>query len=94
MWMMMILSCIFLYSFYHLLNSSNFSGEAVFARCLSALKPERVQAAARFPRKKVDIDAIIPDKREFIKKISKVGVDLIPFLNCMCIRLRLYLSQL
>ncbi|PAV87851.1 hypothetical protein WR25_06081 isoform B [Diploscapter pachys] len=46
-------------------------GEAVFARCLSALKDERVEASKRLPRPNVDASKIIPDKHAFIHKISK-----------------------
>ncbi|CAI5448844.1 unnamed protein product [Caenorhabditis angaria] len=46
-------------------------GEAVFARCLSALKDERVRAAKQLPRPTVSSDVVIQDKREFIKQISK-----------------------
>ena len=43
-------------------------GEAVFARCLSAMKDERVAAAARFPRQ---IPAFEGDKAAFIECIRK-----------------------
>ncbi|EGT59889.1 hypothetical protein CAEBREN_00692 [Caenorhabditis brenneri] len=46
-------------------------GEAVFARCLSALKDERVRASKQLPRPQVSADTVIPDKRVFIKQISK-----------------------
>ncbi|KHJ79458.1 phosphogluconate dehydrogenase domain protein [Oesophagostomum dentatum] len=46
-------------------------GEAVFARCLSALKNERVIASERLARPQADHDKVIPDKRDFIKHISK-----------------------
>ncbi|CAI2351144.1 unnamed protein product [Caenorhabditis sp. 36 PRJEB53466] len=46
-------------------------GEAVFARCLSALKDERVRAAKQLRRPHASAESIIQDKREFIKKISK-----------------------
>ncbi|PAV87852.1 hypothetical protein WR25_06081 isoform C [Diploscapter pachys] len=49
-------------------------GEAVFARCLSALKDERVEASKRLPRPNVDASKIIPDKHAFIHKISKVRI--------------------
>ena len=42
--------------------------EAVFARCLSAMKDERVKAAARFPR---TIPAFTGDKATFIESIRK-----------------------
>ncbi len=42
--------------------------EAVFARCLSAMKDERVKAAARFPR---TIPAFTGDKAAFIESIRK-----------------------
>lgn len=45
--------------------------EAVYARCLSGLKNERVIASKVFPKKSVDINQIIPDKRDFIKHIGK-----------------------
>ncbi|KAK6017251.1 hypothetical protein OSTOST_17230, partial [Ostertagia ostertagi] len=45
--------------------------EAVFARCLSALKDERVVASSRLNRPQVNHDEVIPDKRDFIKHISK-----------------------
>lgn len=47
-------------------------GEAVFARCLSSLKNERVEASKKLPRPVVNVDDVIPDKRGFIKQISKV----------------------
>ena len=43
-------------------------GEAVFARCLSAMKDERVAAAARFPR---TIPAFEGDREAFIECIRK-----------------------
>lgn len=43
-------------------------GEAVFARCLSAMKEERVTAAGRFPK---TIKPFEGDKKEFIEKIRK-----------------------
>ena len=43
-------------------------GEAVFARCLSAMKNERVEAAQRFPRQ---IPAFEGDKAAFIECIRK-----------------------
>ena len=43
-------------------------GEAVFARCLSAMKNERVEAAQRFPRQ---IPAFEGDKAAFIEAIRK-----------------------
>ncbi|CAO4374849.1 unnamed protein product [Caenorhabditis nigoni] len=46
-------------------------GEAVFARCLSALKEERVRAAKHFARPHVAPETVVQDKRVFIKKISK-----------------------
>uniref|UniRef100_A0A1I7XDL7 6-phosphogluconate dehydrogenase, decarboxylating n=1 Tax=Heterorhabditis bacteriophora TaxID=37862 RepID=A0A1I7XDL7_HETBA len=46
-------------------------GEAVFARCLSALKDERVVASKHLPRPQINSADIISDKREFIKHISK-----------------------
>lgn len=46
-------------------------GEAVFARCLSALKDERVRASKQLPRPKISAEDVIPDKRVFIKQISK-----------------------
>ncbi|KIH68484.1 phosphogluconate dehydrogenase domain protein, partial [Ancylostoma duodenale] len=46
-------------------------GEAVFARCLSALKEERVVASTRLAKPQVNHGEIIPDKRDFIKHISK-----------------------
>ncbi|VDM66150.1 unnamed protein product, partial [Strongylus vulgaris] len=46
-------------------------GEAVFARCLSGLKDERLVASERLARPQVNHDQIIPDKRDFIKHISK-----------------------
>lgn len=46
-------------------------GEAVFARCLSALKDERVVASERLTRPHANHDEVIPDKRDFIKHISK-----------------------
>ncbi|CAJ0601780.1 unnamed protein product [Cylicocyclus nassatus] len=46
-------------------------GEAVFARCLSGLKDERSVASERLVRPQVNHDEIIPDKRDFIKHISK-----------------------
>ncbi|MBE5785635.1 MAG: decarboxylating NADP(+)-dependent phosphogluconate dehydrogenase [Clostridiales bacterium] len=42
--------------------------EAVFSRCLSAIKEERVKASAVFPR---SIPALIGDKKEFIECIRK-----------------------
>ncbi|CAA94380.1 6-phosphogluconate dehydrogenase, decarboxylating [Caenorhabditis elegans] len=46
-------------------------GEAVFARCLSALKDERVRASKQLPRPQVSPDTVVQDKRVFIKQISK-----------------------
>ncbi|VDM51751.1 unnamed protein product [Angiostrongylus costaricensis] len=46
-------------------------GEAVFARCLSSLKNERVVASARLAKPHVKHTEVIPDKRDFIKHISK-----------------------
>ncbi|RCN45180.1 phosphogluconate dehydrogenase domain protein [Ancylostoma caninum] len=46
-------------------------GEAVFARCLSALKEERVVASTRLAKPQVNHSEIIPDKRDFIKHTSK-----------------------
>ena len=43
-------------------------GEAVFARCLSAIKEERVTAAGLFPR---EIPAFTGDREAFIEKIRK-----------------------
>ena len=43
-------------------------GEAVFARCLSAMKEERVAAAAQFPRK---ASAFSGDKAELIDSIKQ-----------------------
>jgi len=43
-------------------------GEAVFARCLSAMKEERVTASERFPK---TIKPFEGDKKEFIEKIRK-----------------------
>jgi len=43
-------------------------GEAVFARCLSAMKAERVEAAERFGRA---IPAFTGDKKEFVEMIRK-----------------------
>ncbi|HML67807.1 MAG TPA: decarboxylating NADP(+)-dependent phosphogluconate dehydrogenase [Clostridia bacterium] len=43
-------------------------GEAVFARCLSAMKEERVTAAAQFPRK---ASAFFGDKAELIDSIKQ-----------------------
>ena len=43
-------------------------GEAVFARCLSAMKEERVTASKRFPKQ---IPAFEGDKKEFIEAIRK-----------------------
>ncbi|CAJ0936813.1 unnamed protein product, partial [Mesorhabditis belari] len=45
--------------------------EAVFARCLSALKEERVKAAAKLKKKTFNVAELIPDKRGFIKHIGK-----------------------
>ena len=42
--------------------------EAVFARCLSAMKDERVAAAGEFPREKTPF---IGDRAEFLEKIRK-----------------------
>lgn len=44
----------------------------MFARCLSALKDERVVASERLTRPHANHDEVIPDKRDFIKHISKV----------------------
>lgn len=46
-------------------------GEAVFARCLSALKDERVMASSLLAKPHVKRSEVIPDKRDFIKHISK-----------------------
>ncbi len=43
-------------------------GEAVFARCLSAMKDERVQAAKRYPR---EIPTYTGDKAELLEKLRK-----------------------
>ena len=43
-------------------------GEAVFARCLSAMKPERVEAAKVFNRK---IPAFTGDKAAFVENIRQ-----------------------
>ena len=43
-------------------------GESVFARCLSAMKEERVTASKRFPKQ---IPAFEGDKKEFIEAIRK-----------------------
>ena len=43
-------------------------GEAVYARCLSAMKDERVKAAKRFPKTVVPFEG---DKKEFIEKIRQ-----------------------
>ncbi len=44
-------------------------GEAVFARCLSAMKEERVEAAAHFP--KADMRIACADRAAFIEKIRQ-----------------------
>ncbi|CAB3406311.1 unnamed protein product [Caenorhabditis bovis] len=46
-------------------------GEAVFARCLSSIKDERVRAAGEYSRAAANPESVIQDKREFIKHISK-----------------------
>ncbi|KJH51732.1 phosphogluconate dehydrogenase domain protein [Dictyocaulus viviparus] len=46
-------------------------GEAVFARCLSALKDERMLASTRLSKPIVDRIQIIPNKNDFIKHVSK-----------------------
>ncbi len=43
-------------------------GEAVFARCLSAMKDERVKAAARYPR---EIPEFTGDREEMIEKLRQ-----------------------
>ncbi len=43
-------------------------GEAVFARCLSAMKDERVQAAARYPR---EIPSFTGDRAEVLEKLRQ-----------------------
>ncbi len=43
-------------------------GEAVFARCLSAMKEERVEASARYPR---TIPAFSGDRAEFLEKLRQ-----------------------
>ncbi len=43
-------------------------GEAVFARCLSAMKDERVRAAARYPR---EIPAFTGDREEMLGKLRQ-----------------------
>ncbi len=43
-------------------------GEAVYARCLSAMKDERVKAAKRFPKTVAPFEG---DKKEFIEKIRQ-----------------------
>ncbi|CAJ0574502.1 unnamed protein product, partial [Mesorhabditis spiculigera] len=45
--------------------------EAVFARCLSALKDERVQASKQLKKQTFKVDELIPDKRDFLKHIGK-----------------------
>ena len=44
-------------------------GEAVFARCLSAMKEERVEAAKAFPKAGVQIECA--DRAAFIEKVRK-----------------------
>ncbi|KAF8355880.1 hypothetical protein PRIPAC_97503, partial [Pristionchus pacificus] len=46
-------------------------GEAEFARCLSALKGERVRASKELPQSDVDPSTLIKDKKEFIKAIQQ-----------------------
>ncbi|GMS95459.1 hypothetical protein PENTCL1PPCAC_17634, partial [Pristionchus entomophagus] len=46
-------------------------GEAVFARCLSALKDERVRASKELPQSDIDPSTLIKDKKEFIKQIQQ-----------------------
>lgn len=46
-------------------------GEAVFARCLSALKEQRVAAAAALPGPVPD-PALIKDKDAFVEHVRKV----------------------
>jgi len=43
-------------------------GEAVFARCLSAMKEERVAAAKAYPKKEIPFDG---DREEFIEQMRK-----------------------
>ncbi len=47
-------------------------GEAVFARCLSALKDERALAAQRLPGPNVKASDVIDDKTRFIHYIGQV----------------------
>ncbi|GMT23506.1 hypothetical protein PFISCL1PPCAC_14803, partial [Pristionchus fissidentatus] len=46
-------------------------GEAVFARCLSALKDERVRASKELPRPAVDVKNLIKDQKEFVKSVQQ-----------------------
>ncbi|KAF8373651.1 hypothetical protein PRIPAC_80080 [Pristionchus pacificus] len=45
--------------------------EAEFARCLSALKDDRVRASKELPQSDVDPSTLIKDKKEFIKAIQQ-----------------------
>jgi 6-phosphogluconate dehydrogenase len=55
---------------FHLLAFLSSLGEAVFARCLSSLKDERVQASKQL--KGPAVTKYSGDKKEFIEHIRKV----------------------
>ena len=62
----------------HISIVSHYSGEAVFARCLSALKDERVKASKHL--KGPSTSLYTGDKKECIENIRQVR--LISVLNC------------
>lgn len=47
-------------------------GEAVFARCLSSLKDDRVRAAEVLPGPNPDKAGIVGDKRAFCEHVRRV----------------------
>jgi 6-phosphogluconate dehydrogenase len=50
------------------------SAEAVFARCLSALKPQRVAAAKVLPAPSKKASQLIKDPKAFMDQIGKVCI--------------------
>lgn len=55
---------------------SLFIGEAVFARCLSSLKSERVAASKILVGPKTKSEDYVKDKKEFIEHIRKVSCEM------------------
>lgn len=54
------------------MNYEFHAGEAVFARCLSSLKDDRVAAAKVLPGPNPDKAGIVGDRRAFCEHIRKV----------------------